>query len=111
MEKKNIIEVLQSAGWNVLVLFHSSNPTHRRVFIVNDFTYPQNLIHILDLRAKEITEQLTDSSFYTQFSIEKQPRLNGNEYQRQRIDTFLNDIELRHYQFSPDYSWEWYLAS
>lgn len=111
MKQKNIIEVLQSAGWNILVLFHHSEPQNKRIFIVNDFTYPQNSVHILDLRAKEITDQLTDSSFYTQFPVEKQPGLNGNEYQRQRIDTLLSDIELKHYQFSPDYSWEWYLAS
>lgn len=110
MERKNIIEVLQSAGWNILVIFHPSEPQNKRIFIVNDFSYPQNSIHVIDLRGKEITEQLTDSSFYTQFPMEKQPGMNGNEYQRQRINTLLDEIENRHYQFSPDYSWMWYLA-
>lgn len=104
-----IIQVLQEAGWNVLVLFHPSEPDKKRIFVVSQFVHPQNNITLLDLRGKEITSNLKDSSFFTQFPVEQS--MAGNEYQRSRLNTFLDEIKERHYKFSPDYSWEWYLAS
>jgi len=106
----NIIATLQQV-YNVLVVFNRAEPEHKRIFISNSFIPVQNNIHYLDIRGQEITEILNDGSFYTQFSLGRQTGISDTEFQKAQMDSKLDNIPIRHYQFSPDFSWEWHLSS
>ena len=110
MNLNEIIATLQE-HYNVLVVFHPSCPQDKRVFVVNSFTPPQGLTHFLDLKGKEITDLLSDNSFYTQFSMSRQTGVSKTEFKTVQFDTKLDEIPLRHYQLAPDHTWEWYLSS
>ena len=105
---RDIINSLQG-GYNILVLYHPSTPDDKKVFVVKAFTPVQNSISYLDLRGQDITELLSDTSFWTQFSMGRQTGTSNTEFQQAQFETKLNDIPTRHYQFSPSYVWEWYL--
>lgn len=107
---EQILKVLQSV-YNILVVYHPNCPDKKRVFVVSSFTPIQGNIHFLDLRGKDITDIISDQSFYTQFSFERQTGMSATEFQRAQFDTKLDELPLRHYQFAPDYTWEWFLAS
>lgn len=99
------------AHYNILVVYHPSEPENKRVFVVNSFTPVQNNIHFLDVRAKEITDIMSDPSFYTQFALSRQTGISTGEFQVAQFDTKISPIPDRHYQFAPDYTWEWYLSA
>lgn len=105
---KNVIQSLQQ-HYNVLILYHPSTPQDKRVFIVNSFTPTQNNITYLDLRGQEITELISDSSFWTQYSLGRQTGTSETEFQKIKFETKILEIPNRHYQFSPSFVWEWYL--
>ena len=111
MEQVNsIISILQD-HYNVLEIFHPSCPQDRRVFIVNSFTPAQGLTHFHDLRGKEITDLLSESSFYSQFSMIRQTGVSTMEFKTAQFDTKLDELPLKHFQFAPDFTWVWYLSA
>ena len=110
MNLNDIISTLQE-NYNILVVFHPSCQEEKRVFVVNSFTPPQGLTHLLDLKGKEITGLISDNSFYTQFSMNRQTGVSRTEFKTGQFDTKLDEIPMRHYQFAPDFTWEWYLSS
>ena len=96
--------------YNVLVLYHPSEPARKRIFIVNSFIPVQNNITYLDIKGQDITNILSDTSLFTQFSYERQTGMSVTEFQKAQFDTKLDTIPTRHYQFAPDYTWEWHLS-
>lgn len=108
-EFQEIIEALQKT-YNILIVYHPSNPGHKRVFVVQQFTPIQSSMSTcIDLRGKEITD-LISVNFFSQYSINRQTGLSSKEFQESVFETKLSDKPNKHIQFSPDYCWEWNLS-
>lgn len=105
-----LISTLQSA-YNVLVVYHKSEPENKKIFVTNSFIPIQNSVHFLDVRGRDITDIVSDGSLYTHLSLSRQTGMSDTEIQKTQIDNKIELIPIKHYQFSPDYTWEWYLSA
>lgn len=106
-ETRNIIKSLQQS-MNILVIWNPSSPDDRKVFMVRQFVPAQNMVPYHDLRAKDITH-LISLDYFSQYAG-KSPQ-NGYDYlKKQTFETTVEDIPVRHYQFSQDFCYEFYLS-
>lgn len=108
-EFQEIIEALQK-NYNILIVYHPSDPSYKRVFITSQFTPIQSSMSTcIDLRGKEVTDMIS-VNFFSQYSINRQSGLSSREFQESVFETKLNEKSNKHIQFSPDYCWEWNLS-
>lgn len=106
-ETRNIIKSLQQS-LNVLVIWHPSIPNERKVFSIRQFIPAENMVSYHDLKGKDITH-LISLDYFSQYAG-KTPQ-NGYDYlKKQTFDTTLEEIPMRHYQFSQDFCYELYLS-
>ena len=107
-ETQNVLRKIVQTN-NVLIIFHPSEPSNKRYFIVKSFTPSQNQIFDHTLQGKEITEFIDSNYLASLFGISNDPSLTF--LQKQTFDSKLEEIKDLKIKFSKDYSYEWWVNS
>lgn len=105
---QDILKAIQKY-YNILIVFHPSEPSQKRIYVTQSFSPVQNMIYFHTLIGKDITH-LIDTNVLTQY-VGNQLSQDNEFLQRQTLQTQIETVSNKQIQLSPDFAWEWHLQS
>ena len=105
---QDVLKAIQKY-YNILVVFHPSEPSEKRIYVTQSFNPTQNMVYFHTLNAKDITH-LIDTNVLTQY-VGNQLSQDNEFLQRQTLQSQIDVVPDRQIQLSPDFAWEWHLQS